>query len=229
MCLTFVSKCEKHLEERHFATVIQRFALLIWKSYLSGQDRQVLAESSIAQGCRNRGGRVMPPRPTSRFILTDQLTLSQLGGRLCRPNYQNYYVPQRIFRPSYGRVLSRLSTVVVWRKILRGKETAARTFDTTSTKGIYFDCLIFRFQIFSLTELAVLAAFVAEKGCTVCKKRGWYSVLQIIEPPLIFFKITKSMSSGLMLQTPLQLFHLSILLIWAVCHSNQLILVCDLW
>ena len=34
------------MEERHFATVIQRFALLIWKSYLSGQDRQVLAESS---------------------------------------------------------------------------------------------------------------------------------------------------------------------------------------
>ena len=37
------------MKERHFATVsyIQRFALLIWKSYLSGQDRQVLAESSI--------------------------------------------------------------------------------------------------------------------------------------------------------------------------------------
>ena len=27
--------------------LLQRFALLIWKSYLSGQDRQVLAESSI--------------------------------------------------------------------------------------------------------------------------------------------------------------------------------------
>ena len=70
MCLTFVSKCEKHLEERHFATVIQRFALLIWKSYLSGQDRQVLAESSIAQGCRNRGGRAMPPLTRGQIMST---------------------------------------------------------------------------------------------------------------------------------------------------------------
>lgn len=95
MCLTFVSKCEKHLEERHFATVIQRFALLIWKSYLSGQDRQVLADSSIAKGCRSQGA--CPPPPN--FWQISYITKSQPGGRLCRPNY---HMPHQIFRPSCG-------------------------------------------------------------------------------------------------------------------------------
>ena len=60
-----------------------RLAMLLVQGYQNG-------------GAGGGGGKgVMAPQN-----LQDQLTLSQTGGRLCPPNY---YLPLRIFRPSYGR------------------------------------------------------------------------------------------------------------------------------
>ena len=56
----------------------------------------------LLQTCRSREGGMAPK------VLTDQLTLSQPGGK----EYPHYYCPPtRIFRPSYGSVLSHISNV----------------------------------------------------------------------------------------------------------------------
>jgi hypothetical protein len=122
------------------------------------------------QGCRNGGGGACP----TPQILTDQLTLSQLGGRSYPPHY---YSPPRIFRTSTGP----LNTI---------KESiCSQTIMNTYLRG--FSCYVSQSTYLVINPILVKSVFFRGQNIELSRGNNGYGCIKlssVVFSELIFSK-----------------------------------------